>query len=114
VRENKFKAWNKHSNRWADPTEFAPKTEHVGDCVYQLFAESFIICWYTGLKDKKGTEIYEGDIFKAPHDFGPGGWSVKTSSVPIDHNMDIQWQYWNLDELEVIGNIYEHSELLNA
>lgn len=70
-------------------------------------------CW-TGLKDKNGVEIYEGDIvaYKADRRCI---FEVKFGKRFID---SIQFIGWNIDEpasdYEVIGNIYENPELLEV
>lgn len=69
---------------------------------------------YTGLKDKNGKEIYENDIFKAPHDFGPGGFDERQAVVRWHELQGYQWNYWLLDQLEVVGNIYENPELMQS
>jgi uncharacterized phage protein (TIGR01671 family) len=85
------------------------------------------IMQYTGLKDKNGVEIYEGDIVRAKHDDGrydvgsivygnKGAFclylpnvatGVKTPLLNYIHGMMVQ-EY----DFEVIGNIYENPELL--
>ncbi len=76
---------------------------------------------YTGAKDKKGKEIYESDIVQATLPNELGSFSVTKAEV--------KWCYaanaWHLnkkgfdncwtfgEKVEVIGNIYEHPNLLN-
>lgn len=70
-------------------------------------------CQFTGLKDKNGTEIYEGDVVS----FGGHKLTIKYSSharfIGIYGNKkDFNDSLWYIqDKIEVIGNIYQNPEL---
>lgn len=77
-------------------------------------AELIELMRFTGRLDKHGIPIYDSDIVKAPHDFGPGGFQERTFTVSYDVINGYNWQYWLMEEAEVIGNVYENPELLHV
>lgn len=72
---------------------------------------------YTGLKDKNGTKIFEGDIGRRRDDIFLIDWSEEKSAfVMIFHDYICEILYleelW--DDAEVIGNIHDNPELLEV
>lgn len=74
----------------------------------------YILMEYTGLKDKNGVKIFEGDILETSDDsicyvvFEDTGFAVKTHGSEA-----IDWEFSNFySECEIIGNIHQNPELL--
>lgn len=74
---------------------------------------------YTGLTDTKGKKIFEGDIIKYPDEvpytvmFDPTGYWCLDGNGIRNSEMLIQNDDTN-DYIEVIGNIYDNPELMEA
>ena len=69
---------------------------------------------YTGLIDKHGTKIFEGDIC---HFYGgeyyDGCWEANHTCV-IEINHECLWYLENAENVEIIGNIYDNPELIGG
>jgi len=125
MREIKFRAWDKTHNQmlyrtiW-DRNWYATSynDENGCHCVRGITPDDKVymeLMQYTGLKDKNGKEIYEGDIIKF-EDGITGSVEMQFFSwvIQVKEGKHTLWDMFFDDvKLEVIGNIYENKELLN-
>ena len=137
--EIKVRAWNKKEKRMYQITTlaFLEGQRHFGYDIKTgesawLDAKDVILLQYTGLKDKNGKRIYNGNIVKATKTFQGNVpsfpiigrvvweedrfWRVIWNPNPEEkYEADIGLgKAWEWMELEVIGNIYENPELLKT
>jgi len=131
MREIKFRAWSRDSGCWLTDeevkAEFAIEPTVDGAYVIDCLSET-TLCQYTGLEDKNGKEIYEGDIIPIR---GIWGGDTITQNGVVEHGFhgdpwfDDNAYGWSItgsilqktlgvEGKEVIGNIYENKELLDA
>ncbi|MGG0610969.1 YopX family protein [Bacillus altitudinis] len=122
MREIKFRAFEKHSQRmfynvqsgiYMDPDEFESFNDILGLARYKVMQLS-------GLKDKNGDEIYEGDFVKI---ISPYYGQEIIATVRYENSLASfvfetgeDRGYSRIDasfkDIEVVGNIYEDPDLL--
>ncbi len=135
MREIKFRVWSE--NMWLDGNDAMIHVNPLVSDITEIELEAghplkrYIMCQYTGLKDKNGKEIYEGDIVQ----YDDPMWNFKPEQVHIgviiwrENNAAFICERRLIDgkavkpeygmsglELKwhavVIGNIYENPELV--
>lgn len=121
----KFRAWDKFHNVMFN-FDIYNVPPYVGQTylVGEKFERIYEIMQYTGLKDKSGTEIYEGDVLYVeqigridpyiPHKKNVAViYEGRDTAFVFDEEAGfVIGLYTTPSELEVIGNIYQHPELL--
>lgn len=125
-REILFKGKRLDDAEWVEGY-YAKFDQLSSSCIYYVYKghtlvadiEPETVCQYTGLTDKNGRKIFEGDIVKVTDSdrenqvFGIGDISFEESSWKLCGEI----LYWLDDvisfEFEVIGNIFDNPELLN-
>jgi len=119
-REIKFRAWNKHEERMISWTEIENGSENtLKENFEQMEKIGFVLLQFTGLKDKQGKEIYEGDIVKifCGEEGGSGNYEFNIIEFEGD-GFKCKPSYEDLHSatinnfVEVIGNVFENKELL--
>ena len=107
----KFRAWDKNKKIMIYNAERTydglAGVEDWNAFVDVLNHDNYIVEQCTGLKDKNGKLIYEGDIVKFKNDISEVKWCI--NGFAIDDG--VQYLVDDMD-IEVIGNIHENRELL--
>ena len=122
MREIKFRAWNPIKDRMAHSDAYEGLHLFFKYVSAVDLQDNFQLMQYTGLKDKNGKEIYEGDIlqFDYYYDYGQCG-EHKTFTRQVDWNdtfcgfspiYGTGTYIMPRERYEVIGNIHENKELL--
>jgi len=119
MREIKFRVWDEKYGMMPIQ-KISLKTMKAMPYGWNIAYDFGTVMQYTGLKDKNGKEIYEGDIIKYSHKavgeiqrvvsykygmYGIEG-TMKETHIPFANILQ--------SEYEVIGNIYENPELLEG
>ena len=125
MREIKFRAWDKVNKKFRE--DFSILIDREGSILDNkkddYVNDDYVIQQFTGLKDKNGREIFEGDICRYKFDAQPYQQLIVQSREFIFVITDIREIYriennrfivsnWN--NVEVIGNVYESPELLEG
>ncbi|QSF42682.1 YopX family protein [Paenibacillus tianjinensis] len=125
-REIKFRAWLKNEKRMLDKVALTwPGSEMIiqwYDSLEDYYAGALSDCserdaevmQYTGLNDRNGQEIYEGDIVKHAV-----GWFGKVQYFEGTFEIEARHQSWPINctrsgKIEVVGNICDNPELLEV
>jgi len=100
MRQIKFRFWSVKDKKMI----YHPDVFSSNDLIEE---DGWKVMQFTGLLDKNGKEIFEGDILKGKEHNNEVCWDEKL----------LQWvtpsvMLWAYSEKEVIGNIYQNSELL--
>lgn len=117
----KFRAWLKKEQKMDNEIDHISWLEDelycIGDGItYMVLAEDLVLMQSTGLKDKNGKEIFEGDIVSIDTDefdllfvkYESGIYWLMDDEECVEHLSDY-YKY-----VSIVGNIYENPELLEV
>lgn len=138
MREIKFRAWTKRDDCWIGGFSIhqsglfsdlinakieEPQHIAIADAHWQVLSkqDDIVVMQYTGLKDKAGRDIYEGDILLNPK-YGKAEVVFQYGCFGVDiyspYKLGSGFYSFNTiiadyENCEVIGNVYENPELIN-
>lgn len=115
MREIKFRAWNIITETMMDLRKMTPLALNMDTDGLFIPFSGMPLMQFTGLLDKNGKEIYEGDILESDisKKYAPVEWNNSTASFncisEFIHIVPVNFKY-----AKIIGNIYENPELMEA
>jgi hypothetical protein len=114
MRTIKFRAWDGARMKevinigWIDGV-----TDYISTPKTSAPADNFVLMQYTGLHDKNGKEIFEGDILHRKDQYAVVSWNKHVSGFcGGDSPTPVRFYIINPAPYVVIGNIYENPELV--
>lgn len=117
MREIKFRYWYRNQNEMAYNIKM----------IFPMNSDHPVVMQYTGLKDKNGKEIYEGDILGYPNPLVKDVVKFGLYDNKMSYDCHVEGNGFYLERIgegkviqeflvsghtEIIGNIYENPELL--
>lgn len=122
----KFRAWDKKAKSFINACDIVLDlisgkvyagdiglTDSINDVTDQI-----VLMQSTGLKDKNGVEIFEGDVFESGYARYVVFWQKDAARFVLKFIHDFEDSYYldmrNIESMDLISNIYANPELLSS